>query len=185
MLKNRKKVKFNLKKSFLILGIILILLSIIGRTYESTELSFFASTSKTENQIEQEKPNFSIVSIPEQNIELSVKETKIKNGVWQISDGGASLLDSATFPKTEGKYIIYAHNTLDKFGKIVNLKAGSRIYLVSKSGQILKYEVTATEIVNPNQVEVLTEKSNNTLILYTCTGFLDSKRFVVKATPKA
>jgi LPXTG-site transpeptidase (sortase) family protein len=179
-----KNPRANLKKLFLCLGLLLILISFAGRAYSFTNLSFFIADSEPKQEVTQVQTDLAVISIPEQNIELPLETTKIKNGIWQINNSGASLLDTATFPKTEGKYIIYAHNTLDKFGKITGLKKGSRIYLAGKNGEIKKFEVTSTQIVNPNKVEILTEKSADTLILYTCTGLLDSKRFVVKATPK-
>jgi LPXTG-site transpeptidase (sortase) family protein len=173
----------NLKYTFLTLGLILILISVAGRAYSFTKLSFFIPGAADQKEVSKAPEALKLISIPEQNIELPLENTKINKGIWQISENGASLLNSSSFPKTEGKYIIYAHNTLDKFGKITNLKRGSRIYLAGKNGEILKFEVTSTQVVNPNQVEVLTEKSADTLILYTCTGLLDSKRFIVKASP--
>jgi LPXTG-site transpeptidase (sortase) family protein len=181
MSKSKTKTNNRLKVFFFIFGLILILTSISGKFYLSTRLSFFPTTTNPKSDTLGNNLNLTLISIPEQNIELPLFETRIKNGIWQISENGASLLNSTAFPKSEDRYVIYAHNTLNKFGKITYLKPGSRIYLLDKSGKILKYEVTLTQIVNPNQVDVLTKKDDNNLILYTCTGIFDSKRFVVKA----
>jgi len=46
-----------------------------------------------------------------------------------------------------------------------------------------KYKVNKITAVYPNQTEVIMPTKNETLTLYTCTGFYDEKRLIVTALP--
>ena len=64
------------------------------------------------------------------------------------------------------------------------MKPGDRIEIAFSDGSIREFVVAYTTTVNPGQVEILKDSEDSRLTLYTCTGFLDSKRFVVTAKLK-
>ena len=83
----------------------------------------------------------------------------------------------------KGNIVIYAHNKATSFGPLAQIKIGDPITLKTRSGKNYSYGVYKIFMVNPNQVEVLQSKGAEELTLYTCTGFADSKRLIVKAKP--
>lgn len=122
------------------------------------------------------------INITKINLDLEVEETLIKNGVWEISNSKASHLKNSAVPGQDSSIIIYGHNKTKIFGLIRDLKMGDNITLQTTDQKSHQYQVTEIMVVSPKDVQILNEKSE-TLILYTCTGFLDSQRFVVKAEP--
>ena len=119
------------------------------------------------------------VIIPSHKIDLAIKETEILAGEWQVSASGASYLVQSALPGEKGNMIIYGHNWRRLFGPLRWVKQGEEILIKNKKGESFIYEIVETKVVSPSQVEVLLPTEEPTLTLYTCFGFLDSKRFVV------
>lgn len=113
---------------------------------------------------------------------MPITEASISQGVWQVSETGASHLSSSESPGKKGNIIIYAHNLTRLFGPIVNVKKGDLIMVRTKKA-LYTYVVEKTYTVSPDQIELLLPTKSEVLTLYTCTGFLDSKRFVIQARP--
>jgi len=55
--------------------------------------------------------------------------------------------------------------------------------IATSDGETYSYKIKETKTVTPNAVEFVLPKDTETMTLYTCTGFLDSKRFMVIAEP--
>lgn len=123
------------------------------------------------------------IKIRSVGIVLPVKETQIVDDIWTINENGASHLAISALPGMSGNVVIYGHNTKQVFGSLPNVKKGDVIELTLNNGEVFQYKVKETFVVNPEQIEVLQPTKVETLTLYTCTGFFDSKRFIVKAEP--
>lgn len=123
------------------------------------------------------------VEVPAAHIKLAVEESGIVDGVWQISKKGASHLDISSSPGQNGNIVIYGHNKNSLFGPIRSIKEGTEILLKDGVGGIYRYQVARTVVVGPSEVNYVEPTREETLTLYTCTGLLDSKRFVVIAKP--
>lgn len=168
-------------------GVTLILISLGWQFYQSRVLSFNSPTNnyQTYNQppLRNNAKIPQTISIPELEISQPIIESDIKNGVWEINDNGASHLRSSARPGENGNIIIYGHNKLKLFGKALALKKGDLIDITTNDGQIHTYQIFDTETVDPSDISVLNPTTEETLTFYTCTGFLDSKRFIIKAKP--
>lgn len=103
---------------------------------------------------------------------------------WTISGDKTSYLDQSARPKESGNIILYGHNTRKILGNIRALKGGEEVALTTEDGSTHLYEVSEIHEVEPNQTKFLEPTSEETLTLYTCSGFLDQKRFIVRAIPK-
>src|SRR5581483_7954912 len=123
------------------------------------------------------------IRIPRFSIDLPIEEAQIKNGIWQINSKGASHLAISANPGDKGNIILYGHNKKNLFGKARGLKIGDEIDIISKDGKEFIYKITETKIVAPTDISVVAPTTGEVLTFYTCTGFLDTKRFVVKARP--
>ncbi|MFZ5437992.1 MAG: sortase [Patescibacteria group bacterium] len=122
------------------------------------------------------------VSFPSLNINRDVVTTHVKNGEWLLVDAAANYVYESARPGDVGPVIIYGHNTPAVFGQLTQLVVGQDIIVKTASGQKFYYLVTAKKVVDPDEVGLL-ESNKETLIIYTCTGFLDSKRLVIIAKP--
>lgn len=166
---------------FLLFGIFFLILWGVVTFHKATALSFSSTNPIIEQPYSSSSDIPSSITIPTLSLTLPTFEASITNGIWQIHDHGVSHLSSSQNPGEDGNSIFYAHNTDDLFGKLTQIKKGDAITVLTKDQNIFSYVVTSIQTVNPTDVDVLTMHEGETITLYTCTGFADLKRLVVKA----
>lgn len=174
------------------IGLGLILVGIISfaavfsfRTYEELKKQALSFSQVPELKTEsKEELSPSQIIIPSLKIDLPVAPGKVIDDVWEISDTGASYLLGSGIPGKPGNMVIYGHNKRKLFGPILWIKKGAEIKIENKKGETFNYLVEETKTVLPTHVEVLMPTENSMVTIYTCTGFMDTKRFVVTATLK-
>lgn len=172
--------RFSIPQFLFLLGLILILTSFAINAHIENRLSFSTSIPQaTPSSIN--KPTY--IEIPDLSINLPVGETSVENNRWSIYKDGVSHVETSANPGASGNIIMYAHNTKDRFKKLPDIKKGQKIIVTTSDNGKKTYEVVSTHTVSPNDVELLHTTTAETLTIYTCTGFADSKRFVVRATP--
>jgi LPXTG-site transpeptidase (sortase) family protein len=170
---------------YLSLGIALLLVYSVWRFHQARILSFFGSGEEVRGvtlQTEGEIPVW-IKSYP-LGVDVSVQRSQVKDGIWQVFPDSASYLESSARIGEGGNIIIYGHNKDRILGPIRWAKEGTLFELFDNEGQKYIYEVFKVDIVSPDNLTYILPTSEETLTLYTCTGFLDSKRFVVVAKRK-
>lgn len=118
--------------------------------------------------------------IPQMSRILYVSDGYTEGDRWAISQTGVSYLTSSALPGN-GNTVIYGHNTADILGGMWRVQEGDYIYVVLASGDFVKYQVAERKEIDPTQVEILNNTSDSRLTLYTCSGFLDTARFVIVA----
>jgi len=119
--------------------------------------------------------------LPDQRIDLPIIPAQIQNQEWQLSNHGISLLQTS-LPASSSGLIMYGHNWRSLLSGLNNVKIGEKINLIYPDGNVAQYTIQSILVVEPNRLDVLNLATPNTLLLYTCTGFLDSERLVVLAT---
>lgn len=122
------------------------------------------------------------IVIPKYKVDLGIVEAPVINGLWEISEVSASHGVGSANPGENGNVVVFAHARDELFGPLRNIQKGDKIYILTKD-RWAKYEVAATQLVNPDQIEVIAPTRSETLTLFTCSGFLDTKRLIVKALP--
>ena len=175
----------NRSSKFLILSGLLLLLFgsyLVFQRYSPKTLEF-----KNLNLVKSSSSKLTPVRIiiPSQKIDNAVFGAQITNGQWETTDKGISFLASSPVPGSQGNSILYGHNWESLLGKLVNVKPGQEIQIVMDNGQVRTFIVQFTSIVDPNETHILSQTKDNRITIYTCTGFLDSKRFVAIATLKS
>lgn len=123
------------------------------------------------------------IIIPSLAINLKVEEAKIKDGFWETSETNASHGQGTANPGEKGNMVIFAHAREGLFLPLKDIKEKDTIYVLSKD-KWYEYEVVEIKSVAPTQIEVIAPTPDETLTLYTCTGFFDSQRLIVRAKPK-
>lgn len=116
-------------------------------------------------------------------VDVNIETQFYSDNQWTISEQFASHLYQSAKPKQNGNIIIYGHNTRKILGNIRALKGNEIITITTKNGEDHKYQIFNIDEVNPDKVEYLKPTNQEILTLYTCSGFLDSKRFIVQAKP--
>jgi LPXTG-site transpeptidase (sortase) family protein len=163
---------------FLVIGIILIVFSLLYRNYRSRVLSFEGTITET---VIQKYPKAVRIIIPDVKIDLPVEEGAVQDGVWSISESGATHLNISENPGGKGNIVIYAHNKNNLFGQIRWLNNGALIKIINENGQEFEYKTNQIVEVKPTELSYVMPKNEEILTLYTCSGFADSKRFIVTA----
>ncbi|MCY7362987.1 MAG: sortase [Ignavibacteria bacterium] len=122
------------------------------------------------------------IIIPGLNIDDSIYGAQINNKNWQSTTNGISYLSSSPIPGEKGNSNLYGHNWKSILGNLVKIKPGDKIKIVMNNGETREFEVEFTSVVDSSQTYILSQTKDNRITLYTCTGFLDRKRFVATAT---
>ncbi len=125
------------------------------------------------------------ISISSLGIDLPVYKAAIVTNVWPTTTSGASYLTSSPLPGDKGNSVIYAHNWVSLFGKLVNARIGDQVVVTYPNGTKKTFVIAYTSVVTPNEATILAPSNDTRITLYTCTGFLDSHRFVAVAILKS
>lgn len=129
-------------------------------------------------------------SLPEEiiiaaiNLDLPIIPAKLDRGKWEATTKGVSYLISSPIPGEKGNSILYGHNWQNLLGNIVKLKPGQIITIKYRNGSLKNFRIDSTVLVSPKEVAILAASETPQITIYTCIGFLDSKRFVVVAKIK-
>lgn len=124
------------------------------------------------------------ILIPGRNIDLPIAEAKVINGYWEVSETSASHGNGSAYPGENGNIVIFAHARTGMFLPLRDINADELIYILGYD-RWYRYRVVKTKLVDPKEVEVVAPTEKETLTLFTCSGFLDSKRLIVTAIPFA
>lgn len=90
--------------------------------------------------------------------------------------------DGSGIPGKEGNQVVFAHAREGLFLPLRSIESGEAIYVFTAS-KWYRYIVKEIKEVLPTQIEVIAPTEDETLTLYTCSGFSDSKRLIVVAKP--
>ena len=153
-------------------------MSLLSQRFSPRKLSFDDYKTHVQNT---SKAFPKKITISKLKIELPIYPAEIKDNKWDATSSGVSYLSSSPVPGDLGNSIIYGHNWANLLGPITSLKPGDVIEIELNKGIKRKFVVRYTAIVNPNQTSILNPSKDNRITLYTCAGFLDSKRFVATA----
>ena len=172
----------SLSKFFYLLGVMLIFFSayLVWQRHTPTRLSF-DTTSVGEGSHVSLLNSPSRIRIERLNIDLPIIGADLEQGKWKATDRGVSYLTSTALPGEMGNSVLYGHNWPNLLGRLVNIKPGDLIEIQSSDGSLRRFRVAYTTTVTPDQTHILAQTDDARLTIYTCSGFLDSKRFVATA----
>lgn len=126
------------------------------------------------------QPKPATIYIPKLRRALKISDGQVIDNRWTTSLTGISYLTTSAKPG-DGNSVMYGHNLDNLLGDLYLVKEGDQIFVVLSSGSVIKYQVFQEKEVTPQSVEILDPSQDSRLTLYTCSGFLDSARFVVVA----
>ncbi len=114
---------------------------------------------------------FPVLVIKDLGIDSNIYKAEEKDGVWKTDSRGVSKHDN----------VIYGHNWKSILGNLTNAKPGMVVEILEKNS-IKKYVVDFTQEIDPSSTNIINQNADNKLVIYTCSGSFDTKRFVVVAT---
>lgn len=171
-----------LKHNYLLVsGIFLILIFSLWRYHQVRILSFNDAEVSANAQSGGVAPVY-IKAYPV-GVDIKVTPTQINEGVWMIPPSSVGFLVGSSGLGGGGNIIMYGHNSNQILGPIRWIKIGSKIELTGSDGKVYLYTVSELAEVEPSNLGYIQKTETEVLTLYTCSGFLDSKRFIVRAIP--
>ncbi len=114
-------------------------------------------------------------------IDLPVARAKVKDGEWDLTEQDVMYLASSPVPGTQGNSILYGHNWPGLLGNLRRAVPGQSIDIVNSDGSKHRFTIEKTAVLSPDNYTVLNNTADTRITIYTCTGFLDAKRFVATA----
>ena len=149
--------------------------------YSPYPLAFEAKPKNARSEMTKDIPTN--ILIPSISANLPVIPTTTDAKTWETTTKGVSYLASSPLPGEQGNSVMYGHNWTSILGKLPLVKPGQKIIISMQDGKKKEFKVEYTATVNPDQKSIIDNTNDTRLTIYTCTGFLDTKRFVVVAKP--
>ncbi len=166
------------------IGLVLVLFFIFTKT--SNLISGYHQQQLVKNLLsthQNRPPRPTHIYIP-WKVDIAIKQHMFANNQWTIDPKYASHLFTSARPGEPGNIIIYGHNKREILGNIRALEPGHVITITTDDGQKHLYQVDNTYQVKANDTQYLNPTQTETLTLYTCDGFGDQQRFIVRAVPE-
>ncbi len=169
------------------LGITGILLTAIGAVLIAYA-NFFAysdddSTNKTKITSASTAASLPVrISTAKAGIDAPVTIGGYENGQWILSSNNVLFLPTSQMLGEGGNTILYAHKRKSLFANLKDLSINDTITIYDLNGTTYTYKIYATENIKPTEMEKIQTNKDNTLTLFTCDGWFDETRLVVKAS---
>ena len=176
-----KPSKITLGLALMALGVILIYGQFSGKN--EPESYTFANEPVDISGLSQETESENLpvrIVIPRLSINLDVKKAEIVDGYWEVFTDSAAWGVGSGLPGSVGNQVIFAHAREGLFLPLKSVEKDMLIYVLT-NGNWYEYKVNEIKEVYPDQVEVISPTEDETLTLYTCSGFQDTKRLIVVA----
>lgn len=122
------------------------------------------------------------ILLPKEDIDLPVTPAKIVGGYWEVSETTASHGEGSANPGTNGNVVVFAHARQGLFYNLKDVNKGDIIYVLTPL-KWYRYKVGEVQRVYPKYVQTVSPTKKEVLTLFTCSGFFDEKRLIVKAYP--
>lgn len=148
----------------------------LSQQFESLNSSEFSPLSRNTGNIPKH------ITIGE-HISISIVEGSYNKGDWTIPDQDAAYLTSAAIPGERGNIIVYGHNYWNIFGTLHMTQLGDIVRITTQANSQYEYRVIEVTRITTEQLEYLQPSTSEILTIYTCAGWLDSERFLVRAVP--
>lgn len=136
-------------------------------------------TGLTERSVTEDKIPVRVL-IPSVSIDLPVKTAHVKNGYWEVFKDNAGWGEGSGIPGEKGNVVIFAHAKKEMFAPLRDIKKDAEVLVFTKE-KWFSYKVESIRQVYPNNTAVIAQTDDETITLYTCSGFGDAKRLIVSA----
>lgn len=186
--KQKKIVKKNsrqyLPAVFVIIGSILLVTSIVHQTWRLRALlPNYQAVAQLEPVLPQRDLGQRPVSITFNGRTVPIKPGTESASGWTLDRQSAFHVEQSAFPGEKGNAIIYGHNTNNIFGSLKQMKVDDVFDLTLLNGTTTTFQVFDVVTVSPAENGYLYPTGREQLTVYTCAGFLDKDRLIVRSVP--
>ncbi len=161
------------------IGLLLATAYLMWLRYNPQRLAFKKVAAPVTQSHDDNPPEY--LEIPSLHISLPIYSAAIHNNVWETTTEGISYWSQSPVPGQKGNSILYGHNWTSLLGNLIYSKPGQKIIIEYRDRTKKTFIIDKTAVVPPSQIHILDPSSDARITIYTCTGFLDSKRFVAVA----
>lgn len=115
------------------------------------------------------------------SVNLPIIPASRSNGKFETTKNGVTYLTDSVLPSQTGNSVFYGHNWPNLLGSLKNAKRGDTIELKYSNGEVKIFTVDLITESPAKYAKVSLASDQKVLTIYTCSGFLDSKRIIVTA----
>lgn len=165
------------------LGIVFIAIGVFSlMKHKSSSLPLERASAIEESFSESPSPSYpSWINIKKSNITAQVAAGGYKDGKWILDSDYVLYLPTSARLGQGGNTILYAHSREKLFGNLKKTSIGDQVILGDANGKMYSYKIYSVEYIKPYEIEKINTGAKDTVTLFTCDGWFDEKRLVVKA----
>ncbi len=179
----RQRITKHIPELLIGLGVFLLLINAVHSVFRERALAIDQQTVAAYQPLTQRRP-LPVKIYSQWFLDAPITKAVYTGEKWTIPQSSAAYLQQSSRPGEGGNIIIYGHNTRAILGNIRAFKGGERITLTTDDGIEHVYVIESLSEVEPNNTELVQPTNSEVLTLYTCSGLLDRKRFIVRALPE-
>lgn len=112
---------------------------------------------------------------------VNLVRTQLSDGTWYVDETQGNYLSDSAGLGTGGNVVIYGHNYPHIFGSLDEVRTGELVLVTDQNQVEHHYQIELITEVNSSDTSWIQPTTEPLLTLYTCSGFLDSKRLIVRA----
>jgi LPXTG-site transpeptidase (sortase) family protein len=174
------KYQLFLKRFLVISGSLLIILALIIHFQQFIPRHFIVRATSIDDL---SSILVSQVKISDLKIDLPIYPSVVTDSKWEINNMGVSLLVNYQELGFSSSQILYGHNWPSLLGNLTQAKIGQEIELIYNDDSLKRFQISKLVIVPVNDLTAIQEADQNSLVIYTCSGFMDKERLIVLAEP--
>jgi LPXTG-site transpeptidase (sortase) family protein len=181
-----KRIQNNTPELLMIFGVFLVVVSTAHQFLYARSLRLnqeLVAQLQQQEVVEMQAATPVKVEIPSVNLSLAIEQVAVEADKWKIPQSAAGHVLQSAYPTFAGNIILFGHNKRNIFGPLRWVQPNQTMTLTLQDGRTRTYTITEVFETEPSDLRVVEPSMNETLTLYTCSGFMDSKRWVVKAVP--
>lgn len=167
--------------SFIALFTILVAIGGYYLHYKQTLLSFEVQLSPIEEVSPTGRPIH--LKIPSAQIDSSIKAVTISKGAWPTYEDAVSYVVGSGQPTEQRPIILYSQAIPGLLKNLDQVKVGDLITLTTADQRTFEYLVQDSFVVSSTENQLFLNSKTDSLIVFTSSGFLNTKRLVIKASP--
>ncbi len=162
------------------LGVLFLGFSVISVLKEE-QIVTQAREERTNENMTESVPTFPVQIKIADKIDAPVEAFAKKNDFWVLSPTHVVFWSESSLPGTPGNTVFYGHNNKKLLGKLHEVNVGETISVTTANETVFEYTITKKVTTSPDKLEYIAPTESELLTIYTCTGFLDTKRLIIQA----
>lgn len=121
------------------------------------------------------------VALDWRGYQVDLMPTRVGQGVWPLSTTQGHYVLGTGVPGETGNVVVYGHNTEYLFEPFLATTVGEVLNLYTAEGKRISYVVSEVVDTDPTDVVWVEDTDEAVLTIYTCSGWFDRQRRVIRA----